>query len=405
MKIIHTADWHLNDKLGDISRTEDLRRRVEQVAEFCEQRKADVLVVAGDLFYEYASLEQMTDSLSHVRRSFDRFLGRGGTIIAITGNHDRDGRIDAVRVGMELAAPPTELGGAFVPGRMYLVNSPFFGRLRDPSDGFDVQFVLLPYPTKERYLVATDKYVTKEEENRLLQARVAEWLAQLSAQPGYQTGARSVLVAHLHVRGSEMHTLYHMRDSDDLIFDDVSIRASWDYVALGHIHKPQAINGLAHVRYPGPLDRLDFGEKDDPRGVLLVEIGREGRRGDPEWLPLEPTPMVELTLADPDQDLQRWRDEYPQAAAMLAKVAIRHRPEQGGRNEVLRRLKDFLPRIASVAWEGTETASAPAERSFAPRADFRSSVREYLERRLADDPDKDAVLALADSFLAPEASS
>ena len=62
MKIIHTADWHLCDRLGRIDRTADLKARVERVAELCEQHAADVLLVAGDLFSEQASLDQMTDA-------------------------------------------------------------------------------------------------------------------------------------------------------------------------------------------------------------------------------------------------------------------------------------------------------------------------------------------------------
>src|SRR5690349_10805469 len=54
MKILHTADWHLGDRLGRIDRTEDLRRAVERVARYCGEHQVDVLLVAGDLFSELA---------------------------------------------------------------------------------------------------------------------------------------------------------------------------------------------------------------------------------------------------------------------------------------------------------------------------------------------------------------
>ena len=50
MKLLHTADWHLNDRLGRIDRTDDLRRAVERVAAICHDEAIDVLIVAGDLF-------------------------------------------------------------------------------------------------------------------------------------------------------------------------------------------------------------------------------------------------------------------------------------------------------------------------------------------------------------------
>src|SRR5262249_44836515 len=54
MRVLHTADWHLADRLGRIDRTADLRRAVERVAALCEAEKADLLLVAGDLFSELA---------------------------------------------------------------------------------------------------------------------------------------------------------------------------------------------------------------------------------------------------------------------------------------------------------------------------------------------------------------
>ena len=70
MKLLHTADWHLNDRLGWIDRTEHLRRRVEQVADICERESVDVLVIAGDLFSEQAEvssrINQVADSLRHL---------------------------------------------------------------------------------------------------------------------------------------------------------------------------------------------------------------------------------------------------------------------------------------------------------------------------------------------------
>src|SRR5690349_12686842 len=97
MRIIHTADWHLCDRLGRIDRTEDLKKRVERVADLCRETDAELLLVAGDLFSEQANVDQMTDALRHLHDVFAAFFARGGSIVAITGNHDRDGRINLIR--------------------------------------------------------------------------------------------------------------------------------------------------------------------------------------------------------------------------------------------------------------------------------------------------------------------
>ncbi len=90
MKFLHTADWHLNDRLGKIDRTESLRSRVEEVTRLCEEHRVDVLVHAGDLFSEQAEVtfrgNEVADSLRHLRRVFASFFARGG--IHRTLKHD-----------------------------------------------------------------------------------------------------------------------------------------------------------------------------------------------------------------------------------------------------------------------------------------------------------------------------
>src|SRR5258708_6019122 len=86
MRIIHTADWHLCDRLGHVNRTEDLKTRVAIVADLCERHCADVLLIAGDLFSERVSREDVTSSLTDLRLTFKRFFARGGTVLAVTGN-------------------------------------------------------------------------------------------------------------------------------------------------------------------------------------------------------------------------------------------------------------------------------------------------------------------------------
>ena len=75
---------------------------------------------------------------------------RGGTILAITGNHDKDAKINAVHAGMTLAMPFAMQGGNLGGGRMYLLNGRGVATLAAP-DGQRVQFVFVPYPFPSRY--------------------------------------------------------------------------------------------------------------------------------------------------------------------------------------------------------------------------------------------------------------
>ena len=105
MRILHTADWHLGDRLGRQDRTDDLRRAVERIAGYCSSEKVDVLLIAGDLFSELAPPEGLRDAIRHMQETFAGFLRDGGAILALTGNHDKENFCQTLRHAMTLAAP------------------------------------------------------------------------------------------------------------------------------------------------------------------------------------------------------------------------------------------------------------------------------------------------------------
>lgn len=397
MRIIHTADWHLCDRLGRLDRTADLQARVEVVAELCDEHAADVLLIAGDLFSEQASVEDMTAALNHVRETFKPFFARGGTILAITGNHDRDGRINMVRAGMTLAAPNPGADGLLEGGRMYLVNGRAVATLKG-ADGQCVQFVLVPYPFASRYDLSAVQYRSKEEESRLLHAMVADWIRERSAK--LDPALPTVMTAHLHVRGSEVHSLYKMTERDDILFDFADLNPGWAYVALGHIHKPQALGGAANVRYPGSLDRLDFGDAHDEHGVLLLDV-HGANAVVPTRLRIPGTPFHTISIADAEAELPTLAEKYPDFATAIVRVTVTS-PGNLSRDEVGRKLRQQFPRWHDIRWADDATPADDAANTFTPRPGFETTVREYLAEQLAADPDRDAALALAETFLKEE---
>jgi DNA repair protein SbcD/Mre11 len=208
-----------------------------------------------------------------------------------------------------------------------------------------------------------------------------------------------VLAAHLHVRGAATHGLYRLTEHEDVIFDIGDLLPRWTYVALGHIHKPQILPGRGHVRYPGSLDRLDFGETHDDHGVLLLDVDRKGLAREPERLPLPATPFRTLALLDPERELPAWAENEREREAV---VRIRVDPAACGpsRDEVARTLRRLFPRLYELSWTDAAIPHLPAR--FTPRLGFATTVRDYLTERLRDDAEREAVLALADAFLAEE---
>ncbi len=152
MRVLHTADWHLGDRLGRIDRTDDLRRAVERVAGYCEGERVDVLLVAGDLFSDLSRADGLRESIAHLQAVFLPFLRNRGTIVALTGNHDNETFCQTLQHALTLAAPANgETGDLRSGGRLFLATGPSMltlaGREEEP-----VQFVLMPFPTASRYL-------------------------------------------------------------------------------------------------------------------------------------------------------------------------------------------------------------------------------------------------------------
>jgi exonuclease SbcD len=396
MRLLHTADWHLCDKLGRVDRTPDLRARVEHIAALCEHHHADVLVVAGDVFSEQASLDEMKAALEHLHAAFADFFARDGTLLAVTGNHDRESRVELVRQGMRLATPTG--GRELRAGRAYVLNQPFAATLAG------VQFLLMPYPTTVRYGLPTDKFLTKDQEHRALNNRVVDWLKD--ATDALDPKLPTVLVGHLHVAGAGLsHTLFKVTEQDDVIFDTGHLGLhAVQYVALGHIHKPQALPGLPHVRYSGSPDRLAFDERDEDKGVVLVEVGAAGLVGEPTVLPLPATRMHKLVIADPAADLPRLRDIVPDAATTLVHVTATYVPGGPTRDEIVRAVRSAFPRHTALDWAKPAAAGATGGGG-AAHADYRAAVRDHLARELATDPDRAALTELAETFLTAEAAS
>src|SRR5262249_44835694 len=159
-----------------------------------------------------------------------------------------------------------------------------------------------------------------EEETRLLHTRVAEWVQGVPSKPGFDPSLPTVLAAHLHVRGAELHSLYRMTERDDVLFDFADLNPMWAYVALGHIHKPQCLGAAAHVRYPGSLDRLDFGESHEP-GVVLVEIAG-GNTVVHDQLPIPATPFHTIELTDPEAELPALAEKYPDHGTAIVRLTV-----------------------------------------------------------------------------------
>ena len=419
MRILHTADWHLGDRLQHIDRSSELQRAVERIAGYAVEEHVDVVLVAGDLFSDLARADSVQRSVQHLAEVFRSFLLQGGTIVALTGNHDNECFCEILGRAFQLAAPTRGQAGRGAPARQALPLDESHVFPTGDGQGQAVQFVCLPYPRPRHYLDRDcQNYATLREKHRALRAAVVERLKRLQGR--LDPKLPSVLAAHLYVVGSLPHKQFHLRELQDVIVGHSAFTSGWAYTALGHLHKPQTILGLPQVRYSGSIERLDIGERDDQKGAVLVEIGASGLASAPLVMPLPATTFYDVRISNPREELPQLAAQYPDAKNALVRCHIDYRSGEDNLYEILEEVARIFPRCYERSWKTVGTsasrdqlareernASTPA--SAARQADpddgesgstsVEQIVLRYLRSQLADDPDRDELLALAERLL------
>jgi exonuclease SbcD len=394
---------------------------VEQVAAYCRQYRVDVLLVAGDLFSELARPDTVHAAVAHLSQTFRPFLLDGGTIVAVTGNHDSEVFCQTLRRAFQLAAPTDARHGDLLPGgRFYLAVQPTHFRLADRS-GQLVQLVCLPYPTAVRYAgTAKLRQVDTDQRNRVLGHAYRDQLRRIADR--LDAKLPRILATHINVVEADWSHLFRLSRQDDIMIHAEAFSDTWSYVALGHLHCPQRIGRDGRVRYSGSIERLDMGERDDRKGVILLDVRPLGLYGSPRLLPLEVTPFYDVKIRDARVELPLLAQRYPAAARALVRCHIRYRPGDDNLHEILTELSRIFPRCYERSWTATRswahTLNPPPQRVSPVHGAIREPLAEpniaiqdgqpsmarmvldYLENQLAvDDPDRSELLQLARQLL------
>lgn len=404
MRILHTADWHMQYRLGRQDRSEHIYHALEQVAGYLEEHSVDVMLVAGDIFSEHCRAEQMREAVAAIKRIFQPFITRGGTIVAISGNHDSEVFFETLRDALDLVAEGTPGSTTHATGRLHVAARPRLLRLAGP-DRTIVQFVLMPFPTARCYLNqerGERRYTTPEEKYQAIAQGYKDTLHAFQEQ--LDVHLPSILVSHIHVRGAETYTHHSLGDEDSILVEQGDLPVHWAYVACGHIHKAQAINRVPHMRYCGSIERIDVAEGQDTKSVVLCDVGTCGLVGEPLLLPLRSTPIYHVEITDPDTQIAQLLASYPNAQNALVKYTLHWDPEKHIREELSRRVEEIFPHwyernFKEIGQNGNQK-TVFAQQSL---LDVVGTVRDYLNMNLAGDPQRDELLAMANELLAEEA--
>ncbi len=285
MKILHTSDLHIGKYIGTYDLKEDTEYVLNQVVDTAIRERVEVILISGDVFDRpNPSEEAIKMYVSFLKELLDKNI----KVIAISGNHDS---------GIRLSAYKDILGkGYFVEGEF---NSPM--RKVSLSDEYGpVNFYMLPFFTP--FIVKSNLKLEKGLENYDLA------MDEIIKRENIDTSQRNIILAHQFVAGfkfggSEEDFSYNNGDEKNVAgvgIISLDKFQNFDYVALGHIHKPQKISRET-IRYSGSLLKYKTSEIDGPdKSVVIIDLKEKGNievKLDP-IKPLHPFRKIEGLLSE-----------------------------------------------------------------------------------------------------------
>lgn len=285
MKILHTSDLHIGKYIGTYDLKEDTEYVLNQVVDTAIRERVEVVLISGDVFDRpNPSEEAIKMYVSFLKQLLDKNI----KVIAISGNHDS---------GIRLSAYKDILGkGYFVEGEF---NSPM--RKVSLNDEFGpVNFYMLPFFTP--FIVKSNLKLEKGLENYDLA------MDEIIKRENIDTSQRNIILAHQFVAGfkfggSEEDFSYSNGDEKNVAgvgIISLDKFQNFDYVALGHIHKPQKISRET-IRYSGSLLKYKTSEIDGPdKSVVIIDLKEKGNievKLDP-IKPLHPFVKIEGLLSE-----------------------------------------------------------------------------------------------------------
>ncbi|WP_051753650.1 metallophosphoesterase family protein [Streptosporangium amethystogenes] len=315
MRMLHVSDWHLGRTVvGHHSRYAEFEAVLAEIADIARDTKPDLIVNTGDLFDR--AQPAAADLGLGIRALVE--LAQVAPTVVVGGNHDSPTLLRALDTLVN-ALP----AGSTEPRRLRFIDTARTpaegGILTFPAaDGHRIRLAPLPFVHRNR---AVDGFQRPEEAGLAYARYLREIQQELTAglREGYVPG-RDVLVlaAHLFVESAVPSWSERPLDITQNYACEVEALPDVAYCALGHIHKPQAINrtGIT-ARYAGSPLQLDFGEEGETKSVVLVEAA-----------PGRPTKVETIALRSGRQlmnftgDLQRLAIQADQIGDAFVKAII-----------------------------------------------------------------------------------
>jgi exonuclease SbcD len=402
MKLLHTADIHLGAKnygrtdyaSGLNTRLLDTRRSLDFMVQRALDEEVDCFLFCGDAYHTPDPTPTQQKLFAEALRPL---ADAGIPLVLLVGNHDHPvtfGRASSLDIFQHLA------------GTVHYFAQPQTATIETTSG--PLQLVAMPWPVRSRVLAREEYRAMKPDEVRqFIEEKYVTYIAR-QARETLDPDVPTVLAGHFSVQGAELAG----SERTSLLAQEPKFGVGQlavppiDYVALGHIHRPQDRNegGDIPVVYAGSIERVSFKERDEPKGFYLVEIADGPARGRPQMTyvetPARPFVAVYVDAREAAEPTEAVVNAIAQHDLADAVVRVRYRIDEA-------QVPHLDPARIRAALADADTVAAlertvdPAERRrrtvVTREAGLEDALRQYLAQHddLADVAD-DLVAAALD---------
>lgn len=370
MRFLHTADWHVGRTIRGRSRLPEFEEALSKVVAVAREEDVDCVLVAGDI-HDQRAVTPDADRL--IFETFIELHSAGIPVVTIPGNHDSAARMAAF-------APLLEHVGTRAVAKM---RHPDKGGMVEigSRDGSETALIAcVPFVSPRRFSDATDLFENIATGFVNFDESMGHLLDAFEAS--FRKDAVNIVLAHLFVAGAQPSgSEREVTVGADYAVSAARLPTTANYIALGHIHKPQKVKGTAaETRYPGSLIQLDFGERGQEKSLVVVEA-HAGKPPKTKMVPIDAGQKLIEVNATLD-DLERVRSEVGDAYVRI-NLAI-DSPVPG----IADRVREALPNALDIRLVLPETEERPVEpslRDLDPRKQFAS----YYSTTHGSEPSQD----------------
>lgn len=248
MIFLHTSDWHLGATGGERDLWDDQKYFIDAICGIVREKNVDAVLLAGDV---YDRSVPAASAIGLYDYAMNRLCGELGVkVLAIAGNHDSAERLAS-------CAGLLDKAGLYLQGAAQ----------REPRvvEFADSQVFFLPWMTEEKI-----KSLYPEERDGITDLTEAYRVAVNHMREKFIPGKHHLLLSHAFITNAETSTSDRAAEIGFATQVPASVFEGFDYVALGHIHKPQQVNPF--IRYSGSPMAYSFGKEErQEKSVTLID--------------------------------------------------------------------------------------------------------------------------------------